>query len=49
MDPCASTHTVIVVLHNNHLHMQSIPINRYYLRGNIYHTIQLHTEEKEHK
>lgn len=49
MHPCASTHTVIAVLNNTYLHMQSIPISRYYLPGNIYQTSQLHYEEQEHK
>lgn len=49
MEPRACTHIVITVLNNNYLHMQSIPINWYYLTGNIYHIIQLHTEEQEHK
>lgn len=47
--PRACTHIVIAVLNNNYLHMQSIPINRYYLTGNIYQIIHLHTEEQEHK
>lgn len=49
MDPCASTHIVIAVLNDTYLHMQSIPIHRYYLTGNIYQTSQSHTEEQEHK
>lgn len=40
---------VSVILNNNYSHVQSIPTNWYYITGNIYQTIQLHTKEQEHK